>query len=71
MNSPPLPHIGKLLRAELADVIKESEVLVVGLSSPETLQELNQFCEPGQVLLDLVHLGDCSGIRAEVQGLCW
>ncbi len=29
-----LPHIGKLLRAEIADVIKESEVLVVGLSGP-------------------------------------
>ena len=66
-----LPHIGKLLRAEMADVIKESEVLVVGLSGPEILKQLNQFCEPGQVILDLVHLGDCSGIRAEVQGLCW
>ena len=66
-----LPHIGKLLRAELADVIKESEVLVVGLSGPEILEELSQFCEPGQVLLDLVHIGNCSEIRAEVQGLCW
>ena len=59
-----LPHIGKLLRAELADVIKESEVLVVGsVRAGRYFRELNQHCEPGQVLLDLVRLGDCSAIR--------
>ena len=44
-------------------------MLVIELSSPEILKELNQFCEPGQVLLDLVDLGDCSRIRAKCQGL--
>ena len=66
-----LPHIGKLLRAEIADVINESEVLVVGLSGPEIIQGLEQFCHPGQVVLDLVRIADSSAIRAEVQGLCW
>ena len=66
-----LPHIGKLLRAEIGDVIKESEVLVVGLSGPEIIKGLEQFCQPGQVVLDLVRIADSSAIRAEVQGLCW
>ena len=66
-----LPHIGKLLRAEIGDVIKESEVLVVGLSGPEIIKDLEQFCQPGQVVLDLVRIADGSAIRAEVQGLCW
>ena len=46
-------------------------MLVVGLSGPEILQGLSQFCEPGQIVLDLVRLGDCGAIRAEVRGLCW
>jgi GDP-mannose 6-dehydrogenase len=66
-----MPHIGKLLRAELGDVIRESEVLVVGQSGPEILTALKQFCEAGQIVLDLVKLGDRNGIRAKVQGLCW
>ena len=66
-----LPHIGKLLRAEIGDVIRESEVLVVGLSGPEIIKDLEQFCRPGQVVLDLVRIADGSAVRAEVQGLCW
>ncbi len=65
-----LPHIGKLLRAELAMSLRSRKC---GWSAcpPEILKDLDQFCEPGQVVLDLVRLGDCSAIRAEVQGLCW
>jgi GDP-mannose 6-dehydrogenase len=66
-----LPNIGKLLRAEIGDVIEESEVVVVGLSGPEIIKDLEQFCQPGQVVLDLVRIADGSAIRAEVQGLCW
>ncbi len=66
-----LPHIGKLLRADMAAVIEESEVLVVGLTGAEVKRGLEKFCRPGQVVLDLVRIGDCSTIRADVQGLCW
>ena len=66
-----LPHIGKLLRAEMADVIKESEVLVVGLSGPEIIEGLEKLSRPDQVVLDLVRIPDSSAIPAEVQGLCW
>ena len=40
-------------------------MLGIELSSPETLKELNQFCEPGQVLLDLVDLG---GLQQDWRG---
>jgi GDP-mannose 6-dehydrogenase len=66
-----LPHIGKLLRAELVDVVRPSDVLVVGLSSAEISRGLVQLCEPGQIVLDLVHINDRQAIRADVRGLCW
>ncbi|MEO5696572.1 MAG: UDP binding domain-containing protein, partial [Burkholderiaceae bacterium] len=66
-----LPHIGKLLRPDMAAVIEESEVLVVGLTGADVKRGLEQFCQPGQVVLDLVRIGDCRAIQADVQGLCW
>ena len=66
-----VPHIGKLLRAEIADVIQESDVLVVGLSGPEIIEGLEKFSRPDQVVLDLVRIPNSSAIPAQVQGLCW
>ncbi|MGQ5522101.1 nucleotide sugar dehydrogenase [Chitinimonas sp. PSY-7] len=66
-----LPHIGQLLRPELADVIVESEVLVVGLSGQAVAETLASICKPGQLLLDLVRLPNVGAIHAEVEGLCW
>jgi GDP-mannose 6-dehydrogenase len=66
-----LPHIGRLLRPGLDDVIKTSDVLVLGLSGPEITGALEQHCHPGQIVLDLVRIGDHGGIRAEVRGLFW
>ena len=66
-----LPHLGKLLHAEMADVIEPSDVLVVGLSGADVQAGLVRHCRPGQTVLDLVRLTDRGAIRAEVQGLCW
>ena len=66
-----LPHLGRLLHAEMAEVIEAAEVVVVGLSGPEVQAGLVRHCRPDQLVLDLVHLADRNGIRAQVQGLCW
>ncbi len=66
-----LPHIGELLRAELAEVIAEAEVLVVGISGPEIVDALATLCRPDQLLLDLVRLPEGTSIAARVEGLCW
>ena len=66
-----LPHIGEMMRADLEGVIAESEVLVVGLSTPEVAATLARLCRPEQVLLDLVNLPRGEAIAARVDGLCW
>jgi GDP-mannose 6-dehydrogenase len=66
-----LPHIGKMLRAEIEGVIDESEVLVVGLADQAVFDTLASRCRPDQVVLDLVNLPNRATIRAKVEGLCW
>jgi GDP-mannose 6-dehydrogenase len=66
-----LPHIGQLLRADISEVISESEVLVVGLTGQAVVDSLSACCRPDQILLDLVKLPGDATIRAKVQGLCW
>ena len=66
-----LPHIGKLLRAELPAVIEESEMLVVGLADARVYEQLATHARADQQLLDLVNLPNRAAIKAQVQGLCW
>ena len=66
-----LPHIGQLLRAEISEVILESDVLVVGLSGQGVAVSLAVHSRPDQVLIDLVNLPNREAICAKVEGLCW
>jgi GDP-mannose 6-dehydrogenase len=66
-----LPHIGQLVRSDVAAVIAESEVLVVALQSPEVVDALERLVRPQQTVLDLVGLPERVGTAAGVEGLCW
>ncbi|EHR71980.1 nucleotide sugar dehydrogenase [Burkholderiales bacterium JOSHI_001] len=66
-----LPHIGQLLKADLAEVIAASELLVVGLSDARVHETLAAHCRPDQQVLDLIQLPNRGAIRAPVTGLCW
>ena len=66
-----LPHIGQMMRPELEEVIRESEVLVIGLAGQAVADTLARSCSSGQVLLDLVRLPNRPAIAARVLGLCW
>jgi len=66
-----LPHIAHLLRSDLEDIVRESEVLVVTQSSA-SFRDLSRSLEPGQVLIDLVGVAkprEQQGGRYE--GICW
>jgi GDP-mannose 6-dehydrogenase len=66
-----LPHIGCMLQADLATVIASSEVLVLGMGGEAVVEALHTHCRCDQTVLDLVHLPPHSGLRAQVEGLCW
>ena len=66
-----LPHIGELVRGDMAAVVAESEVLVVGLSTREVAESLANSLRPDQVVIDLVNLPNRGAMASTVQGLCW
>ena len=66
-----LPHIGEMLKADLADVISDSEVLLMGLSGANIAQQVAELAQPGQLVLDLVKLTNALDFQARVEGICW
>lgn len=66
-----VPHIGALMRREIEEVVRESDILVVGLNDPATLAALKRHVRDGQLVLDLVKIPDRTGLRGEHIGLCW
>ena len=66
-----LPHIGQLVRADIASVIADSELVVVGLTGSAVEEALVQHLRPGHKVLDLVNLPGRARMAARVDGLCW
>ena len=66
-----VPHIGSLIRGDIESVIADSELLIVGLSDPRTLEALARHVREDQVVLDLVRVGERRAMRGDLIGLCW
>jgi GDP-mannose 6-dehydrogenase len=66
-----LPHIGQLLREDIQEVIRESDVLVVGLATPQIIQALEILAEERHVVIDLARIPDRSALKARYAALCW
>jgi GDP-mannose 6-dehydrogenase len=66
-----LPHIGSLLRADIEALIKESDVLVVGLNQRHVFDALKRHAREGQIIVDLVNIPERQALPATVEGLCW
>jgi GDP-mannose 6-dehydrogenase len=66
-----IPHIGTLLRGDLEEVIRESDVLVVGLSGQAIFDALATHVRADQIVVDLVSIPDRGRIRGTVEGLAW
>jgi GDP-mannose 6-dehydrogenase len=67
-----IPHIGSLLSADLEDVLKWAEVVIIGNKSAKK-DELTKHLRQDQVVIDLVNLdkklrsdGTCA-----YEGICW
>lgn len=66
-----VPHLGDLMREDLAEVLTECDVLVVGLASAEIYAALAEHSSDRHYLLDLVGLPNKDALRGRVEGLCW
>jgi GDP-mannose 6-dehydrogenase len=66
-----VPHIGKLIRGELAEVISDSEVLVMGIGGSDIVTALRAQLRPNQHVIDLVGVPGLKDVPCVVEGLSW
>jgi GDP-mannose 6-dehydrogenase len=66
-----LPHIGALVRSDLASVVAESDLLVIGTADKKTIEQLKQLVGTDKQVLDLANIGNRDGLKAEYVGLSW
>ncbi len=66
-----VPHIGKLIRPELAEVVAESDVLIVGISDAGLFDALRGLVRSDQTVIDLASIPDPESWPCTVEGLCW
>ena len=63
-----VPHLGSLMRADAAEVIGESDCVVVGLSDERVVTALKQQLRDDHIVLDLVGLPERGTMRGKVSG---
>ena len=65
-----IPHIGSLLSADMAEVLRNAEVVVIGTKVEKT--ELAKLLSPRQIVIDLVNLDPARRPQAaSYEGICW
>jgi GDP-mannose 6-dehydrogenase len=67
-----IPHIGSLLSADLAEVLKWGEVVIIGNRSAKK-DELIKLLRNDQIVIDLVNLDVAlrSNTTSSYEGICW
>ncbi len=66
-----LPHIGGLVRSDLATVVAESDVLLIGSNDKRTIEAVKRRAAPQQLVIDLANIGEQHGLQAQYVGLTW
>ena len=66
-----IPHLSRLLRPSIDDVLSESDVIVIGNNAPEFADAVAR-CRADQIVIDLVRVPvDHATLEASYQGICW
>ena len=67
-----IPHIGSLLCSDLAQVVREAEVVVISTRGIKK-EELQQHLRPDHIILDLVNLEKVRrpADKGRYEGICW
>lgn len=65
-----IPHIAKLMRESMAEVLEHAEVIVIGNSAPEFAQ-VPGMLRAGQKVIDLVRIRSARALNGQYAGICW
>ncbi len=66
-----IPHIASLMTEDIEALVRDAQVLIVALKTPEVLAALKAHARPDQLLIDIAALPDRQAQRARYQGVCW
>ena len=65
-----IPHIGSLLSGDMAEVVRDAEVVIIGTKLEKS--ELNKVLTSGQIVIDLVNLDSSRRPQTPLyEGICW
>lgn len=65
-----IPHISRLMVNSIDEVLEHAETVVIGNGAPEFRGILKRQRE-GQVVIDLVRVGDARSEEGRYDGICW
>jgi GDP-mannose 6-dehydrogenase len=65
-----IPHISKLMRASVGEVLDSSDCIVLG-NKAEEFTDIKSKLRDDQVVIDLVRMFDGSSLPQNYQGICW
>jgi GDP-mannose 6-dehydrogenase len=65
-----IPHIAKLMREDISQVLQHAEVIVIGNSAQE-FEQVTRHPRADQKIVDLVRLSGELSSSGQYEGLCW
>ncbi len=66
-----IPHIAELMTSDCRELIKNAEILVVGIKDKDVIEMLHEETQSDQVILDLVNIPDRHKLAGQYSGVCW
>lgn len=66
-----LPHLGRLLVDDAAELIGDADIVLLGLSDANLVEQVVSEASEAQVVLDLVGMPGRDRLRAAYRGICW
>jgi len=66
-----IPHIGDLMVNDCEEMIRNCDVLVVGLNDKALVDLIHKAVRPEQIVLDLVNIPEYDKLDCDYRGICW
>ncbi len=66
-----IPHIGELMVDDCEEMIKNSEVVIIGLNDKELIDIVQKTVRPDQIVFDLVNFPGHDKLECDYRGVCW
>ena len=66
-----IPHVAALLKADYRDVIRDTDIIIVGALLPDAVSGIKSLATVDQYVIDLAGMPGAQDLPSEYQGICW